>query len=107
LGKVAYQNLQDKRIHNNFDNVGYGKYGNVSLGITFLITTHFKLCEKNYRGGLKYEKTGLVVDGESINDGFTLGIGLPITGLSHVNIGFELGKRGTIVELGSGELCQY
>jgi hypothetical protein len=29
-----------------------------------------------YRGGLKYEKTGLVVDGESINDvGFTLGIG--------------------------------
>jgi hypothetical protein len=30
---------------------------------------------------LKYEKTGLVVDGESINDvGFTLGIGLPITG---------------------------
>jgi hypothetical protein len=33
-----------------------------------------------YRGGLKYEKTGLV-DGESINDvGFTLGIGLPITG---------------------------
>jgi hypothetical protein len=29
---------------------------------------------------LKYEKTGLVVDGESINDvGFTLG-GLPITG---------------------------
>jgi hypothetical protein len=31
---------------------------------------------KNYRGGLKYE-TG----GESINDvGFTLGIGLPITG---------------------------
>jgi hypothetical protein len=46
-----------------------------------------------YRGGLKYEKTGLV-DGESINDvGFTLGIGLPITGLSNVNIGFELGKE--------------
>jgi hypothetical protein len=43
---------------------------------------------------LKYEKTGLVVNGESINDvGLTLGLGLPITGLSNVNIGFELGKR--------------
>jgi hypothetical protein len=59
------KNLQDKRTLNNFDNVGYGKYGNVSLGgITFLITTHFKLCERIvYRGGLKYEKTGLVVMG--------------------------------------------
>jgi hypothetical protein len=28
---------------------------------------------------------------------------LPITGTSNVNIGSELGKRGTIVELGSGE----
>jgi hypothetical protein len=48
-----------------------------------------------YRGGLKYKKTGLVVDGESINDvGFTLGYGLPITEtLSNVNIGLELGKE--------------
>jgi hypothetical protein len=44
---------------------------------------------------LKYEKTGLVVNGESINDvGLTLGLGLPITGTSsNVNIGFELGKK--------------
>ena len=46
---------------------------------------------------MRYEKTGLVVKGESINDiGLSLGLGLPITGsLSNVNIGFELGKRGT------------
>jgi hypothetical protein len=50
-----------------------------------------------YRGGFKYEKTGLVIDSQSINDvGVTLGLGLPITGsLSNINIGFELGKRGT------------
>jgi uncharacterized alpha/beta hydrolase family protein len=30
--KVATKNLQDKRTLHNFDNVGYGKYGNVSLG---------------------------------------------------------------------------
>lgn len=50
-----------------------------------------------YRGGFKYEKTGLVVNSESINDiGFTLGLGLPVSGsFSNVNIGFELGKKGT------------
>jgi hypothetical protein len=64
-GKVAPKIFRTSEYYNNFDNVGYGKYGNVSLGgITFLITTHFKLCERIvYRGGLKYEKTGLVVDG--------------------------------------------
>jgi long-subunit fatty acid transport protein len=50
-----------------------------------------------YRGGLKYDKTGLVVNSESINDlGVNLGVGLPITGsFSNVNVGFEFGKRGT------------
>jgi hypothetical protein len=46
---------------------------------------------------LRYEKTGLIVDSEAINDiGFTLGLGMPITGsFSNVNFGFELGKKGT------------
>ncbi|MFM2011188.1 MAG: hypothetical protein RLZZ479_1579, partial [Bacteroidota bacterium] len=50
-----------------------------------------------YRAGLRYEKTGLIVDSEAINDiGFTLGLGMPITGsFSNVNFGFELGKKGT------------
>ncbi|MBA0883555.1 hypothetical protein [Flavobacterium undicola] len=50
-----------------------------------------------YRAGIKYEQTGLVVDSESIKDaGFSLGLGLPITGsFSNINFGFELGKRGT------------
>jgi hypothetical protein len=47
---------------------------------------------------LKYDKTGLIVNSESINDvGITLGLGLPITGsFSNINLGFDLGKRGTI-----------
>ncbi len=50
-----------------------------------------------YRGGLRYENTGLVFDNESINDmGLTLGLGLPIPGaFSNINIGFEFGKKGT------------
>lgn len=50
-----------------------------------------------YRGGLRYETTGLVVNGKSIEDkAFTFGLGLPLRGMfSNVNLGVELGKRGT------------
>ena len=48
-----------------------------------------------YRGGFRYENTGLVLNNKSINDyAVTFGLGLPI-GLSKINLGVELGKRGT------------
>jgi hypothetical protein len=100
-GKVAYSKSSGQaNTYNDFGNVGYGKYGNVSLGGYYIPNYNsFSSYVKRivYRGGLKYEKTGLVVNGESINDvGLTLGLGLPISGtLSNVNIGFELGKKGT------------
>lgn len=51
-----------------------------------------------YRGGFRYEKTGLVVNNESINDSaLTLGLGMPLRGtFSNINIGVEMGSRGTI-----------
>jgi len=50
-----------------------------------------------YRAGLKYEKTGLILNDKSITDAaLTLGLGLPLGGtFSNINIGFEYGKRGT------------
>ncbi len=50
-----------------------------------------------YRAGLHYEKTGLNIENESINEfGISFGIGLPVGSFfSNVNLGFELGKRGT------------
>ncbi|MES2812511.1 MAG: hypothetical protein V4670_08595 [Bacteroidota bacterium] len=50
-----------------------------------------------YRAGLRYEKTGLVVRNESIKDqALTLGLGFPLGGtFSNINLGFELGKKGT------------
>ncbi|MET0759643.1 MAG: hypothetical protein ABWZ56_04435 [Flavobacterium sp.] len=50
-----------------------------------------------YRGGLRYENTGLIINNESIKDlGMTLGLGLPLPGaFSNINLGFEFGKRGT------------
>jgi len=50
-----------------------------------------------YRAGIRTEKTGLVINGESINEfGISFGVGLPVGNLfSNANIGFEVGKRGT------------
>jgi long-subunit fatty acid transport protein len=101
-GKVAYQKTAAQaNSYNESSNVGYGRYGSLSLGGYYVPNySSFSNYAKRivYRGGLRYEKTGLIVNSESINDvGLTLGLGLPIPGsLSNVNIGFELGKRGTI-----------
>ena len=52
-----------------------------------------------YRGGLRYEENGLVVNGEDINEfGISFGLGLPVGragAFSNANIGFEYGQRGT------------
>jgi len=47
---------------------------------------------------MRYEDTGLVINGEDINEfGISFGVGLPVGKLfSNVNVGFEIGKRGTV-----------
>ena len=58
-------------------------------------TSYFKRAV--YRTGLRYEKTGLNINNESINEfGISFGVGLPVgNGISNANLGFEIGKRGT------------
>ena len=53
-----------------------------------------------YRGGLYTEKTGLVINNESINEfGISFGLGIPAGGLfSNINTTLEFGKRGTTNE---------
>ena len=50
-----------------------------------------------YRGGLRYENTGLVIQNKSITDfAGNIGLGLPLSGtFTNINIGLEIGKRGT------------
>lgn len=50
-----------------------------------------------YRGGFRYENTGMVINNVSIKDyAVTGGLGLPLGGTnSNLNVGFEFGKRGT------------
>jgi long-subunit fatty acid transport protein len=86
--------------YNSEDNVRYEKYSKYAVGGYYIPNyTSFSnyFSRITYRAGLKYEKVGLIVNNQSINDvGMTLGAGLPITGsFSNVNVGIEFGKRGT------------
>jgi hypothetical protein len=50
-----------------------------------------------YRAGIRFEESGINVVGQDINEfGISFGVGLPAGKLfSNINLGFELGKRGT------------
>ncbi len=61
-------------------------------------TSYFKRV--TYRAGLRMEQTGMLVNNTEINNfGITFGLGLPLGsgagGFSNVNLGFEVGKKGT------------
>ncbi|OXB05798.1 hypothetical protein [Flavobacterium pectinovorum] len=86
--------------YNSSDNVRYEKYSKYAVGGYYVpnyssFSSYFSRI--TYRAGLKFEKTGLIVNNESINDvGMSLGAGFPITGtFSNVNFGIEFGKKGT------------
>lgn len=100
---VAFQgNGQLANYYNVAENVSYEKYQKYAVGGYFIpnyasFTSY--LSRITYRAGLKYEKLGLIVNNESINDvGMSLGAGIPLGNgsFSNVNVGIEFGKRGTM-----------
>jgi hypothetical protein len=102
---AEYTFQDSNELGNRFDNVtiaGFESGHKIAVGGYYIpnyMSFNSYLSRITYRAGLKYEKTGLVVNNESINDyGFTLGLGLPLSqviGASNLNIGFEMGRRGT------------
>jgi hypothetical protein len=85
---------------NDIDNSTFENSVRYSLGGYYIpkYTSYTSYLSKvTYRGGFRYENTGLIVLGQQINDyAMTLGLGLPLNGtFSNVNLGFEFGKRGT------------
>jgi hypothetical protein len=85
----------------------YGDYSSLSIGgfYTPKINSLLRYWERvTYRAGVKFEKTGLLVDPTNngnnyteINDfGISFGVGLPLSSqtLSNLNFGIEIGKRG-------------
>lgn len=101
---LEYTTQSSNTLSNRFDavtNAAFKSSQKVALGgyyIPNFSSYNSYLKRITYRGGLKYETLGLEVNGQDVNDiGFSLGLGLPLGGVggSNINVGFEMGKRGT------------
>jgi hypothetical protein len=83
----------------NLNNVDYKNGSRISIGGFYIpefdsFTNYFNTIV--YRLGIRIEKTGLYIQDQSIDEiGFNFGLGLPFQGFSNVNLGFEIGKRGS------------
>jgi hypothetical protein len=88
----------------SFDNVTFVDASTISVGGFFIpkynsFSKYWKRVV--YRAGIRYENTGLEINNETIDEfGISFGVGLPVGGVrgifSNVNLGFEVGKRGTV-----------
>lgn len=78
-----------------YENASQYKVGGYYVPQYNSLTSYFSRMV--YRGGFRYEETGLHLNNEAINEfGITFGIGLPAgSNFSNANIGFEYGQRGT------------
>lgn len=103
---VEYTTQASNEFGNRFDNItnaGFESSQKFNLGgyyIPNFMSFNSYLSRITYKAGFKYEKTGLVINDQNINDrAFTFGMGLPLGGntgrFNNLNIGVELGKRGT------------
>lgn len=82
------------------DNIRYQDASSMALGGFFVpdyASFSNYLKRVTYRAGVRMQNTGMVVNDTQINDfGITFGLGLPLGGsFSNLNLGFELGSRGT------------
>lgn len=83
----------------NLDDVEYMQGSKISFGGLYIpnynsFTSFFSRIV--YRAGIRVEKSGLTIQNQSINEfGINFGLGIPVQGFQNLNIGFELGKRGT------------
>lgn len=100
---VEYQRLGTSNFTNRsftLDNVSFDDASVYKLGGYYIpdfndITSYFKRVV--YRAGFRYNETGLNINNEAVNEfGISFGAGLPAGKLlTNLNLGFEIGKRGT------------
>ncbi len=100
---AEYTMTKTNGFENRFADIAKGSFENanrIAVGGYFIpkynsFTSYLERV--TYRGGFRYENTGLVIGNKSVNDmAFTFGIGMPAGGrFSNINFGVEYGKRGT------------
>ena len=84
----------------NIDNSSYEDGSTISFGGYFIPEfSSFNNVFKRivYRSGIYFEKTGLIINDQSISEiGMTFGLGVPVGNMfSNLNLALEVGKRGT------------
>lgn len=99
---AEYTMLKTSEFSNDifsFDNATYQDASTVSIGGFFIPQYNsFSYWKRTvYRAGVRFENTGLNIENQSISEfGMSFGVGLPVGDfLSNVNIGIEVGQRGT------------
>lgn len=100
---VEYSNEQTSDFTNRvftIENVEYKNASKFGLGGYYIpnynsFGNYFERIV--YRAGMRFEQTGLNVDGHDINEfGIAFGLGMPVGRMfSNINLGFEIGRRGT------------
>ncbi len=100
---AEYTNQQTSSFTNRLftqDNVSYSNASKFRLGGFYIpnynsFGSYFQRL--SYRAGVRFEQTGLSVEGHDIDEfGISFGIGFPVGRLfSNINVGFEVGQRGT------------
>ena len=100
-GEITF--IQNSVMSNRFTDINGATFENsvrYSLGGFFIpnynsYSSYYKRMV--YRGGLRYENTGLVIQDKSITDfAANIGLGMPLGGtFTNINIGLEIGRRGT------------
>jgi long-subunit fatty acid transport protein len=100
-GEITF--TQNSVMSNRFTDIDGATFENsvrYSLGGFFIpnynsYSSYYKRIA--YRGGVRYENTGLVIQNKSITDfAANIGLGIPLSGtFTNINIGLEIGKRGT------------
>lgn len=87
-------------LDNSLTNVEFTNASKFRIGGFYIpnynsIGTYWKRI--SYRAGMRFEQSGVNVAGTDINEfGISFGVGIPAGKLfSNINLGFEVGKRGT------------
>jgi hypothetical protein len=98
---VDYSSQQWSNLVIGNNNMGLKNNTRITIGGEYTpnyqsTTSYFSRC--NYKAGIRYEKTPLFVNQTQINNiGINFGLELPTDRLrSFINLGFEIGKRGTL-----------
>lgn len=99
-------------IHQNFENayqiasaesnISLTKYQDIRFGLSYTPNRYDirnAMKRWTYRAGLRYGNSYMTVNNKKIDDySLTVGLGVPLqqNGLTHMNIGFDVGRRGSI-----------